>query len=360
MSFNYIERKRKLPYRGTLFVSKGQRVNCTDIIGEMNYYPGMVKKINISKQLAIKPEKINSVLTVKKGDPVKLGEVIAFNTQWFKDQIVVSPDNGIIGMVSKYLGILYLRKLTKFNSDKYEVHNVEQILGVSPKIAEKSISIKVGQAVSPGQIIASIIHKNNNMCLNSITTNVFGTVTDINDNIIKIKNTQISKYLKSYLSGEVICIDENYSVTIRSKVIRITGNYGIGGEKCGVLKVTNKKILTSDDILPSDNGKIILTRGYISKSAILKAAETNVTAIIGSSSDLSIIRNYVGSNFIPSITGAEDVATGLILINGFGHSLIKRTIFDLLSKFEGNNIALNGTTHIRAGAIRPEVLIFKD
>jgi hypothetical protein len=34
--------------------------------------------------------------------------------------------------------------------------------------------------------------------------------------------------------------------------------------------------------------------------------------------------------------------------------------FDIFKKYENNYISINGTTHIRAGAIRPEILIFPD
>jgi transcription antitermination factor NusG len=61
-----------------------------------------------------------------------------------------------------------------------------------------------------------------------------------------------------------------------------------------------------------------------------------------------------------AITGHEDIATTLILTEGFGEIAMARRTFDLLAENEGKQASVSGATQIRAGVIRPEVIIPSD
>ncbi|QOR34487.1 hypothetical protein IMX26_13470 [Clostridium sp. 'deep sea'] len=353
-----ITRKRKLPYAGSVMVELGQQVSNTDLVAQMNYFPGLVKKLNVAKSLSINPQKLIDVICVEQGKLVKEGELIAFNSRWHRAQFMKAPQSGIIGMISRHLGIVYLRKLIKYNTNTYEVFNIEQLLDSNSRFAKKSILVNVGDSVSPGQIIANLMYSKGRFKIKYVTTNLFGTVVEIKNNIITIKNSQKSPKKYAYLSGTVTEIEPNWSVTIKSEAYKLTGVYGLGGEISGQLRIIKSPKLTVEQLTEQDKSKIILTQGFITKAVLLKSKEIGVAAIIASSCNLATLREYAGKNFIPGITGSEDITTGVVLLKGFNISELNKEVFSELQNYNNCECSINGTTHIRAGAIRPEILIF--
>ena len=50
----------------------------------------------------------------------------------------------------------------------------------------------------------------------------------------------------------------------------------------------------------------------------------------------------------------------MIITEGFGTMNMSQRTFDLLKEFEGYRASVNGTTQIRAGVLRPEIIIPHD
>ena len=58
-----------------------------------------------------------------------------------------------------------------------------------------------------------------------------------------------------------------------------------------------------------------------------------------------------------AITGTEQIGITLVLTEGFGSITMAQRTFDLLTKYAGRKTSINGATQIRAGVIRPEVIV---
>ena len=58
-----------------------------------------------------------------------------------------------------------------------------------------------------------------------------------------------------------------------------------------------------------------------------------------------------------AITGNEDIPFTLILLEGFGALPIGAEQQALLKELEGQGASINGATQVRAGAVRPEIII---
>ncbi len=69
------------------------------------------------------------------------------------------------------------------------------------------------------------------------------------------------------------------------------------------------------------------------------------------------IKDFLGYEIGVAITGHEDINLTLISTEGFGMTNMSKRVFDLLKEFDGYEVAINGTTQIRAGVIRPEIII---
>ncbi len=360
MNIQEIIRTRELPYAGNVITEIGSKVNPNDVVAEMNFYPGLVKRLRISEHLAISPKDLNRVVQIQEGHLVKKGQVLAFDSKWHQPQIMVAPEDGIVGMVSKNLGIVYLRRLTEFNPEPYEVHDVAKEMDISKEDGANSVIVKPNQKVVPGQIIAQQQWKENKFQLKYAASNMFGTISKIDKHKIWIKSREVSRKLYAYLKGEIIESDDYWSVTIKSKAYALAGSYGIAGERFGKIITLDKKELTPNDLNLEFKENIIVVNGKIAEGTLEKAEELDIPAIIASGCDLGTIRRYVGENFIPGITGGEEVKTGLILMNAFSSVESIGERFNVFKRYEDKYMSINGTTHIRAGAIRPEILIFPD
>jgi len=69
------------------------------------------------------------------------------------------------------------------------------------------------------------------------------------------------------------------------------------------------------------------------------------------------LRDFLGYDIGVAITGSEDLGVTLVITEGFGEIDMAQRTFDLLKSKEGQMVCINGATQIRAGVIRPEVVI---
>jgi transcription antitermination factor NusG len=69
------------------------------------------------------------------------------------------------------------------------------------------------------------------------------------------------------------------------------------------------------------------------------------------------LRDFLGYDLGVAITGSEELGITLVVTEGFGQIDMAEKTFNLLKRFEGILALANGATQIRAGVIRPEVII---
>ncbi|HEX9742703.1 MAG TPA: hypothetical protein VGA17_07920, partial [Nitrospiraceae bacterium] len=69
------------------------------------------------------------------------------------------------------------------------------------------------------------------------------------------------------------------------------------------------------------------------------------------------LRALLGYDLGVAITGTEKIGLTLILTEGFGTIPMAAKTFSLLAKYAGHKASVSGATQIRAGVIRPEIII---
>ena len=140
----------------------------------------------------------------------------------------------------------------------------------------------------------------------------------------------------------------------------IQGIFGVGGERRGAIRIVVKdpgEVITADHIQPDMAGLVIAGGSNVTADALRKAYELGVAGIVvGAIIDRDLI-DFLGYDIGVAITGHENIHMTLVLTEGFGQIRMADRTFRLLNSLEGQIASINGATQIRAGVIRPEVIV---
>jgi hypothetical protein len=166
--------------------------------------------------------------------------------------------------------------------------------------------------------------------------------------------------LLAYIDGTVIDTIPEQGVIIEATCSLVQGIFGIGGEVWGdiVLAVPS----ADEPLLPahlksSMKGKIVVGGSFLSAETLVKAKEVGVAGLVVGGIHDKDLRALLGYDLGVAITGTEQVGFTLILTEGFGTIPMASKTFKLLSSHGGQKASISGATQIRAGVIRPEIII---
>jgi len=239
--------------------------------------------------------------------------------------------------------------------------NVSNLLKIEPEEVPKCMLKRVGDKVDKGELIAefkALFGLIKAGCRSPIT----GTIIDISSSTgqVTIQEPPIPLVVKAYIPGEVVEVLPKAGAIIETPAAFIQGIFGIGGEREGELLMLVKspdEVLTEEKIKPEHAGKIIVGGALITGKALKKAIKVGVAGIVvGGIRDVDLT-NILGYDIGVAITGHEDINTTIIITEGFGKMRMMDRTFNLLKRFEGKKACINGATQIRAGVIRPEIII---
>jgi hypothetical protein len=91
--------------------------------------------------------------------------------------------------------------------------------------------------------------------------------------------------------------------------------------------------------------------------AIRKAVSVGVSALVSGGIDDQDLKETLGYDLGVAVTGSEKVGLTLIITEGFGDIAMAERTFRLFGSRIGAPAAVNGATQIRAGVMRPEIVI---
>ncbi len=175
-----------------------------------------------------------------------------------------------------------------------------------------------------------------------------------------LREPPIPVEVHAYVDGVVADIFADEGVQVNTVATFIQGIFGIGPEVIGELKMVAKDpsdILDKDDIKIEHQGKIIVGGSLVTAAALNRAVEVGAKGVIIGGYDAHDLKEFLGYDLGVAITGTEDKGITLVVTEGFGKINMARKTFDLLNNANGKKTSMNGATQIRAGVIRPEVVI---
>jgi hypothetical protein len=234
-------------------------------------------------------------------------------------------------------------------------------MGLEPFEVTKGLKVKEGDEVSEGDLLCE--HAG---FFGWLKTRFFSTATGVVEFLsertghIGVRSASKPVSLNAYISGEVVAVEPKKSVTIQTTGALVQGIFGVGGERSGVLAllpVTEEQAVEISHLLPDCRG-LILVGGASASAAVLKeaAARGALGFMVGSVDDQSL-KSYVGHDIGIALTGDEKIPMTLIITEGFGSLAMSTRIVQLLKAYEGMPVSINGATQVRAGAVRPELVV---
>ena len=238
---------------------------------------------------------------------------------------------------------------------------VSNILNIDPKDVVDALKVKESQEVKKGDIVAETAGIFG-MFKSSVESPVNGTIESISKSTgrVVVREAPIPVEVDAYVSGKVDQVIENEGIILKSNAAFIQGIFGIAGEKRGDLLLVSSspsEELTADQITPDMKGKILIGGSFLSLDAYKKALSLQVAGIVVGGFNYYDLKAVLGYNLGVAITGTEKLNTALIVTEGYGSIPMSEATFSLLKENNGKSSSINGATQIRAGVIRPEIVI---
>ena len=166
--------------------------------------------------------------------------------------------------------------------------------------------------------------------------------------------------LRGYIDGVVAEVHPEQGVTVESTCSLVQGIFGIGGETSGELVMGVKapdQPLLPEQLNASMKGKVVVGGAFLSATTMTRAKELGIVGLVVGGIHDKDLRALLGYDLGVAITGSEQVGFTLILTEGFGTIPMAPKTFALLSAHAGQKASISGATQIRAGVIRPEIII---
>ena len=240
--------------------------------------------------------------------------------------------------------------------------NVAARIGVPPADLPECMLVGEGDAVAVGQTIARSpgIFGLMKTEADATAAGTIESVSDVTGQVI-VRAAPIPVEVDAYVAGTVARVLPGQGVEIEADVAHVQGIFGVGGETAGPVHVLTPG--PSDDLTAARvhakpvRGGVLVGGGRLTKDAVAAAVDVGAAALVAGGIDDADLRDILGHDLGVAITGTEQIGLSIVITEGFGDIAMAARTFELLASLEGRQASVNGTTQIRAGVLRPEVVV---
>jgi hypothetical protein len=175
-----------------------------------------------------------------------------------------------------------------------------------------------------------------------------------------LREAPIPVQVDAYISGTVVDVIPQQGVIVETLGAFIQGIFGIGGEVFGTVQMAcaaPEEELTERHLEGDVSGKVLIGGSFVTEAVLRAAASRGVRAIVVGGFDAADLQRFLGYDLGVAITGSERLGITLVVTEGFGRMAMAGRTFELLRLHAGRRCSVNGATQIRAGVMRPEIVI---
>jgi hypothetical protein len=239
--------------------------------------------------------------------------------------------------------------------------NVANLLGIAPDEIRDYLVKKEGEPVGKDDVIAE-----NRPFIKLLKTEVRSPIAGFVESVSTVTGQVLLREpprrleLLAYINGTVAEVHPSQGVTVETACTLVQGIFGVGGETWGDLCVavsSPEDTLAPDKLTPAMRGHIVVGGAFLDADTVNRARALGVAALVVGGIHDKDLRALLGYDLGVAITGTERIGLTLILTEGFGAIPMAAKTFRLLSAHQGQMASVSGATQIRAGVIRPEIII---
>ena len=242
-----------------------------------------------------------------------------------------------------------------------EMVNVAARLGLEPAEVPGCMLKAQGQQVSKGEGLA----RNKGffgLFKATLEAPVSGTVESVSgvSGQVVLRAPAVPVQIHAYVDGFIERVIPEEGVVVRTHGAWLQGIFGIGGETAGDLAMASDdpgREMAVGDLSPQHAGKIVVGGSLVTSAVLAEAVRLGVRGLVVGGMHDKDLRDFLGYDLGVAITGSEDQGLTLVLTEGFGPIRMAERTFRLLQANAGRRASISGATQIRAGVIRPEIII---
>jgi uncharacterized protein (TIGR01319 family) len=348
------EIRRELPYEGTVFVKVGDRVVPSTPVGENVLTPPRIFIVDVHRligyQRRLTPEDIRDGILVKEGDTISLGQRIFRGQEAFLgvEYFCTSPVRGTVTAVEPN-GSIILREIQDYARKPVRV-DIAGFLGIRPEHIKNRLEFQVGDFVQKGQELVK-----GSSSRFPIRAPSSGTLVEINtdDGSVVLHYDLEPVTTLALVSGTVASVEAGRVAVISGQGTIIQGAIGFGGESFG-------QLTTMSDLGASLDGRgdtIVATVMAVDGAFLERCRLAKIRGVISPSIPALDWVRFARQEIAIGVTGDEDVPFPVMLTEGFGALPMEGACRDLLERSSGSTVSMFTRTQIRAGVVRPMVIL---
>lgn len=348
-----------LPYTGRIYVSEGDRVQPDKLLGENLYDPPRLYVLQVFRgsEKLYSEAHFRKFLLVKPQDEVKMDQLI------YKEELSImgsllstgvnqyySPVRGRVERIDWANGALLLREIQDYSFEPV-VLNIAELLGVKPGLVMGLMRKRIGDFVHTGEVLAA---KGKTKMEHSVRTPTTGTIQSYDAHTGKLTIAYIKKdlTLKASLFAIVTKVAGNRFVELEYEGITLDGSIGFG-------KITSGKLIYQqawDEAAISETA-IMAYPFALTVPQMEVLIQKQVSGLIVPSLPQKEMVKLLGREIGVGITGNEHIPLSIMLLSGFGQLKLPAPIAHELKLNSGKHTVLLPATQIRAGVVRPVLII---
>lgn len=239
--------------------------------------------------------------------------------------------------------------------------NLANQLSVTPGEMKGYLTKREGDVVTKDEILAE-----NKPLIKWFKTEIRSPVSGTIESISSVTGQVLLREpprvleLLAYVDGMITETIPEQGVVVETTCSLVQGIFGIGGETSGdiVMAVTAPdEPLTPTHLTSAMKGTVVVGGSFLSADTMKQAKAVGVAGVVVGGIHDEDLRALLGYDLGVAITGTEQVGFTLILTEGFGTIPMAAKTLKLLAAHAGRKASISGATQIRAGVIRPEIII---
>jgi hypothetical protein len=244
---------------------------------------------------------------------------------------------------------------------KVNLVNLANLLGVMPDELLATLRVQIGEPIANGQTIAET-SSFFGLFKSTAASPIDGTLESVSEvtGTAVLREPPIPVEVTAYVDGTIVEILANEGVVIESRAALVQGIFGLAGEVTAPLALvatSPEQVLDAADLTEAHKGKIVIGGARATLAGLRRAIELGVAGVVCGGFAYQDVKELLGYDVGVAVTGSEPLATTLVVTEGFGDIAMARATYELLASLDGRRASINGATQIRAGVIRPEVVV---